>query len=140
MKPRPAPIDGTHWEGAFNPWALWFLLSIILWPIPKPHELAQGLAEWGHTVVVITGCTNYPAGRPVYLVEDNQTVANPGTVDSVKRMVVRARLRYETVGSVKLFNPVHGRSEMRVYRIFNLRASGPSGGGRSRASVPRWDA
>jgi hypothetical protein len=80
------------------------------------------------------------AGRPVYLVEDNQTVANPGTVDSVKRMVVSAGLRYETVGSVELFNPVRGRSEMRVYRILNPRASGPSGGGRSRASVPRWDA
>jgi len=32
-------------------------------PIPKPHELAQGLAERGHEVIVITGFPNYPAGK-----------------------------------------------------------------------------
>jgi glycosyltransferase involved in cell wall biosynthesis len=32
-------------------------------PIPKPHELARGLVERGHEVVVITGFPNYPAGR-----------------------------------------------------------------------------
>ncbi len=32
-------------------------------PIPKPHELARGLAERGHEVVVITGFPNYPAGQ-----------------------------------------------------------------------------
>ena len=32
-------------------------------PIPKPHELARGLAERGHEVVVITGFPNYPAGK-----------------------------------------------------------------------------
>jgi len=32
-------------------------------PIPKPHELARGLAERGHEVVVITGFPNYPSGR-----------------------------------------------------------------------------
>ena len=32
-------------------------------PIPKPHELARGLAERGHEVVVITGFPNYPFGR-----------------------------------------------------------------------------
>ncbi len=32
-------------------------------PIPKPHELARGLAERGHEVVVITAFPNYPAGR-----------------------------------------------------------------------------
>jgi glycosyltransferase involved in cell wall biosynthesis len=32
-------------------------------PIPKPHELARGLAERGHDVVVITGFPNYPAGK-----------------------------------------------------------------------------
>ncbi len=32
-------------------------------PIPKPHELARGLTERGHKVVVITGFPNYPAGR-----------------------------------------------------------------------------
>jgi len=32
-------------------------------PIPKPHELARGLAERGHEVVVITGFPNYPTGK-----------------------------------------------------------------------------
>src|SRR3989304_10616744 len=32
-------------------------------PIPKPHELARGLAERGHEVIVITGFPNYPAGK-----------------------------------------------------------------------------
>ncbi len=32
-------------------------------PIPKPHELARGLTERGHDVVVITGFPNYPAGE-----------------------------------------------------------------------------
>ncbi len=32
-------------------------------PIPKPHELARGLTERGHDVVVVTGFPNYPAGR-----------------------------------------------------------------------------
>ncbi|MGH8104006.1 MAG: glycosyltransferase family 4 protein [bacterium] len=32
-------------------------------PIPRPHELARGLAERGHEVVVITGFPNYPAGK-----------------------------------------------------------------------------
>ncbi len=32
-------------------------------PIPKPHELARGLVERGHEVLVITAFPNYPAGR-----------------------------------------------------------------------------
>ena len=32
-------------------------------PIPKPHELARGLAERGHEVLVITAFPNYPAGK-----------------------------------------------------------------------------
>ncbi len=32
-------------------------------PIPKPHELARGLTERRHEVVVITGFPNYPAGK-----------------------------------------------------------------------------
>jgi glycosyltransferase involved in cell wall biosynthesis len=32
-------------------------------PITKPHELARGLTERGHEVVVITGFPNYPAGK-----------------------------------------------------------------------------
>jgi len=32
-------------------------------PIPKPHELARGLTERGHDVLVITGFPNYPAGK-----------------------------------------------------------------------------
>jgi len=32
-------------------------------PIPRPHELARGLAERGHEVIVITGFPNYPTGR-----------------------------------------------------------------------------
>ncbi len=32
-------------------------------PITKPHELAGGLAERGHEVVVITAFPHYPAGR-----------------------------------------------------------------------------
>jgi len=32
-------------------------------PIPKPHELARGLAERGHKVTVITGFPNYPASK-----------------------------------------------------------------------------
>jgi glycosyltransferase involved in cell wall biosynthesis len=32
-------------------------------PIPKPHELARGLTERGHEVVVITGFPNYPSGK-----------------------------------------------------------------------------
>src|SRR3990172_1119581 len=32
-------------------------------PIPKPHELARGLAERGHEGVVITGFPNYRAGK-----------------------------------------------------------------------------
>ena len=32
-------------------------------PIPKPHELALGLTERGHDVLVITGFPNYPVGE-----------------------------------------------------------------------------
>ena len=32
-------------------------------PIPRPHELARGLADRGHEVIVITGFPNYPTGR-----------------------------------------------------------------------------
>jgi hypothetical protein len=31
-------------------------------PIPRPHELARGLADRGHKVLVITGFPNYPTG------------------------------------------------------------------------------
>src|SRR2546421_1156827 len=32
-------------------------------PVPKPHELAEGLAARGHHVTVLTGFPNYPTGR-----------------------------------------------------------------------------
>jgi len=32
-------------------------------PVPKPHELAEGLAARGHQVTVLTGFPNYPSGR-----------------------------------------------------------------------------
>ncbi|HSD51398.1 MAG TPA: glycosyltransferase family 4 protein [Candidatus Methylomirabilis sp.] len=32
-------------------------------PIPKPHEMARGLAERGHDVLVITAFPHYPGGR-----------------------------------------------------------------------------
>ena len=32
-------------------------------PVPKPQELAEALAERGHTVSVITGFPNYPEGK-----------------------------------------------------------------------------
>lgn len=32
-------------------------------PVPKPHELAEGLAKRGHQVTVVTGFPNYPTGR-----------------------------------------------------------------------------
>ncbi len=32
-------------------------------PIPRPHELARGLAERGHEVIVVTGFPNYPVGK-----------------------------------------------------------------------------
>ncbi len=32
-------------------------------PIPRPHELARGLADRGHEVLVITGFPNYPTGK-----------------------------------------------------------------------------
>lgn len=32
-------------------------------PIAKPHELARGLTERGHEVVVVTAFPNYPAGK-----------------------------------------------------------------------------
>src|SRR2546425_3363957 len=32
-------------------------------PVPKPHELAEGLARRGHQVTVLTGFPNYPVGR-----------------------------------------------------------------------------
>lgn len=32
-------------------------------PVPKPAELAQALAERGHSVAVVTGFPNYPAGK-----------------------------------------------------------------------------
>lgn len=37
-------------------------------PVPKPHELAEGLARRGHAVTAITGFPNYPTGRfyPTY--------------------------------------------------------------------------
>jgi len=32
-------------------------------PVPKPHELAEGLAKRGNDVTVLTGFPNYPTGR-----------------------------------------------------------------------------
>src|SRR5436190_1568371 len=32
-------------------------------PVPKPHELAEGLAARGHAVTVLTGFPSYPAGK-----------------------------------------------------------------------------
>ncbi len=67
-------------------------------PIPKPHELARGLAERGHEVVVITGFPNYPAGK-LY----------PGT---------RLRLwKWETLDGIRILRlplyPDHSRSAVR---------------------------
>lgn len=71
-------------------------------PIPKPHELARGLAERGHEVIVITAFPNYPAGR-LY----------PGT---------RLRLwQWNSVDGVRVLRlalyPDHSRSAIR--RVFN---------------------
>ena len=32
-------------------------------PVPKPHELAEGLSRKGHAVTVLTGFPSYPAGK-----------------------------------------------------------------------------
>lgn len=32
-------------------------------PVPKPHELAEGLVQRGHTVTTLTSFPNYPSGR-----------------------------------------------------------------------------
>lgn len=41
------------------------IISIYYWPepVPKPHELAEGLADRGHEVTVLTGFPHYPIGR-----------------------------------------------------------------------------
>lgn len=71
-------------------------------PIPKPHELARGLTERGHKVVVITGFPNYPAGR-LY----------PGT---------RSRLwKWDVLDGIRILRlplyPDHSRSAVR--RVLN---------------------
>ena len=71
-------------------------------PIPKPHELARGLAARGHEVIVVTAFPNYPAGK-LY----------PGT-----------RLRpwkWDTVDGIRVLRvplyPDHSRSPVR--RVLN---------------------
>ncbi len=71
-------------------------------PIPKPHELARGLAERGHEVVVITAFPNYPAGKLF-----------PGT---------QLRLwRWDTIDEIRVLRlplyPDHSRSPVR--RVLN---------------------
>lgn len=71
-------------------------------PIPKPYELARGLVERGHEVVVITGFPNYPGGR-LY----------PG---------VRIRLwHHDLIDGIRVLRlplfPDHSRSPLR--RVFN---------------------
>jgi len=71
-------------------------------PIPKPHELARGLADRGHKVLVITGFPNYPTGR-LY----------PGT---------HLRFwRWDTLDGIQILRlplyPDHSRSAVR--RVFN---------------------
>jgi hypothetical protein len=41
------------------------VLSQHYWPepLPKAHEIAEGLHELGHDVTVVTGFPNYPSGR-----------------------------------------------------------------------------
>ncbi len=71
-------------------------------PIPKPHDMARGLAERGHDVVVITAFPHYPGGR-LY----------PGT---------RLRLwQWETRDGIRILRlplyPDHSRSALR--RVIN---------------------
>ncbi len=41
------------------------IISIYYWPepVPKPHELAEGLVRRGHDVTVLTSFPSYPLGR-----------------------------------------------------------------------------
>ncbi len=71
-------------------------------PIRRPHELARGLADRGHEVLVITGFPNYPTGS-LY----------PGT---------HLRLwRWDTLDGIQILRlplyPDHSRSAVR--RVFN---------------------
>ncbi len=71
-------------------------------PIPKPHDMARGLAERGHDVLVITAFPHYPGGR-LY----------PGT---------RLRLwQWDTRDGIRILRlplyPDHSRSPLR--RILN---------------------
>jgi glycosyltransferase involved in cell wall biosynthesis len=71
-------------------------------PIPKPHELARGLVERGHSVVAITGYPNYPTGK-LY----------PGT-----RMRLWSREVQDGIPVVRLpLYPDHSRSALR--RVIN---------------------
>lgn len=78
--------------------------------IPKPHELARGLAERGHEVIVITAFPNYPTGR---LYADTQM--RPWQWDNVEGVRVLRLPLY----------PDHGRSAIR--RVLNYGAFAVTG-------------
>ena len=71
-------------------------------PVPKPHELAEGLAKRGHSVTVLTGFPSYPTGRlyPGYRIRHWQV----DTIEGVR--VVRLPL-YANHSSISLLRVAH---------------------------------
>jgi glycosyltransferase involved in cell wall biosynthesis len=86
------------------------ILSQYYWPepIPKPHQLATGLRERGHEVVVVTTVPNYPTGkvyegyrlRPWQREEpDGIQVIRVGAFPDHSQSAVRRTLNYLSFGA-----------------------------------------
>jgi colanic acid biosynthesis glycosyl transferase WcaI len=84
-------------------------------PIPKPHELAEGLARRGHSVTVLTGFPSYPEGkiyqgyrqrwRQVERINGVRVVRLPVYADHSARAIKRAAHVLSFFFSVLLLGP-----------------------------------
>ena len=91
-------------------------------PVPKPRELAEALAEKGHTVTVITGFPNYPDGK---LYEGWKLRFRKR--ETIKGIPVTRTYEY----------PYHGKSSMRrVLNYVSFMLSAPFG----LIGTPKFDA
>ena len=91
-------------------------------PVPKPRELAEALAEKGHTVTVITGFPNYPDGK---LYEGWKLRFRKR--ETIKGIAVTRTYEY----------PYHGKSSMRrVLNYVSFMLSAPFG----LIGTPKFDA
>src|SRR6266487_4853506 len=117
-------------------------------PVPKPHELAEGLARRGHQVTVLTGFPNYPAGHFYRgyalrlwrreVINGVRVVRLPIYPDHSAQPLLRAANYVSFFLSVLLFGPIVSGATDIVYVWGNPPTSGLAGWVMSRLRRARF--